>query len=161
MSITRSRRGWTPGASAFACAMAMGFGTSAYAAPDAAIALGPGTTFTSIVALDVPRDRTLFLSDGAPLAELRDPVGSCRFHFRHGIRELTAGRSFQVRNVSVSTSPHEDRGVSRVTWQFRESDPVDSLVCDTVGNTGPNEYDVQWSMKGVFSIAPATLVSAD
>jgi len=126
---------------------------------DAAIALGPGTTFTSLVPVAAPAGRTLYLSEGDALSQLIEPVGSCRLHFRPGVRELAPGQSFRVRSVATSTSPHQDHGISTVHWAFAASDPVDSLVCDTVGAPGPSEYDVRWSTRGVFSISPATQVS--
>ena len=130
-----------------------------HAEADAAVMLGPGTTFTSLVPVAAPAGRTLYLSEGDALPQLREPVGSCRLHFKPGIRELEPGQTFHVRSVSTSTSPHQDHGISTVHWGFAAADPVDTMVCDTVGSPGPSEYDVRWSTQGIFSIAPAMQLS--
>jgi hypothetical protein len=143
---------------AFAAAIVLA-AAGAQAAPDAALALGPGTTFTSLVGVAIPADRTLYLSEGVALARLPEPVGSCRMVFHPGVRQLGPGETFRVRSVSSSTSPHADRGISTVRWRFAASDPVESLVCDTVGSPGPEEYDVRWSIRQVFSITPSLQVT--
>jgi hypothetical protein len=117
-----------------------------------AAALGQGTVFRTRVAIPVPASGIVFLSSGQVLQALESPIGSCRLRGRTPGREIPGGTALTVESVTSTMSPHEDRGVSSVTWRFRAGDPAESLFCDTVGNVGLTRGDVDSELRGGLAI---------
>lgn len=120
-----------------------------------AAALGRGTVFLTSKAIVAPASGTVFLSGGKSLPSLDQPVGSCRLTLREAGGEIGSGTALTVESVSSSTSAYEDRGISSVTWRFAETDPAESLLCDTVGNAGLSQGDVEMELRGALKIEAA------
>jgi hypothetical protein len=121
-----------------------------------AAALGEGTIFLTRTALEAPASGVLFISDGHALAKLEQPVGSCRLKVRVAGGKIASGTPLTVETVASSTSPYEDRGISTVTWHFAKQDPAESLFCDTVGNVGLAQGDVEAEVRGVLHVESST-----
>jgi hypothetical protein len=117
-----------------------------------ATALGAGTIFLTRVAIDAPASGTAFISSGQLLPSLDEPVGSCRLKLRVAGAKLPTGTPLTVVSVTSTTAPSEDRGISSVTWRFGPEDPAESLLCDTVGNLGLTQGDVEAELKGVLQV---------
>lgn len=99
----------------------------------------------------------VFLSQGQVVPTLAEPVGSCRLKLRVSGGEIPKGTPLAVESVSSATSPYEDRGISSVTWHFAKDDPAESLLCDTVGSSGPSQGDVEMEVKGILRIEAAAI----
>lgn len=123
-----------------------------------AAALGAGTIFLSRVALQSGEDGLVYLSQGQQSRTLSQPVGSCRLKLRVPGAALPAGTPLTVLSVDGASSGYEDRGISSVRWLFDPNDPAESLLCDTVGDDGPSQGDVEFEIRGLLkleSIHPA------
>ncbi len=149
-------------------ALVIGFGHAAAADPPepgttgaanagrpGAAALGAGTLFMTLVSVKAPAGEA-FLSQGQLVPTLAEPVGSCRLKLRVP-GEIPKGTPLAVESVSSTTSPYEDRGISSVTWHFAKDDPAESLLCDTVGSSGPSQGDVEMEVKGILRIEAAAI----
>lgn len=125
------------------------------AARPGAAALGPGTIFLTRSEIRLPETGIVFLSDGKLLPALAEPVGSCRLRGRTPGGRIASGTPLTVASVTSTTSPYEDRGISSVSWRFVADDPAESLLCDTVGNAGPSQGDVEAEVRDVLQIEAA------
>ena len=108
-----------------------------------------GLVFVAQQALQAPAQGPLYFSMGQILSGLEHPVGSCRLTFRG---EIPAGTRLTVASVGRTRSPHEDRGISSVTFRFQNGNRAQSLFCDTVGNEGPALGEVMTETQGVFQV---------
>jgi len=117
-----------------------------------AAALGRGTIFLTLAAIRAPASGTVFFSGGQMLPSLEQPVGSCRLKLRVSGGEIPSGTPLSVDSVTSATSAYEDRGISSVTWHFGKDDPAESLLCDTVGNVGLSQGDVEMEVRGMLKI---------
>lgn len=121
-----------------------------------ATALGAGTIFLTKTALVSGDDGLVYLSQGQQSKSLDQPVGSCRLKLRNPGTSLPAGSPLNVLSVDGVSSALAGRGISSVRWLFDPNDPAESLLCDTVGAGGPSQEEVEFEVKGLLQIEPAS-----